>query len=117
VVPADIAFADRCTRIVLEEVRTGPVAVRKGQAGLVGRGWGCRRSSRVGRRLGYSRRVACRQGLGRHLGGLVVGMRAVRLGPEVLLVRCCDCDWKGDGMTARIATGDANGYEGDVHMV
>jgi hypothetical protein len=82
-VPADTASAGLRTRIVLEGVRTGPVAVRRGPAGLVGRGSGCRRSSLVRRRPGCNMRVACRQRLDRHLGGLVVGRRAVRLGHMV----------------------------------
>jgi len=86
--PAGTASAGRCillgeVRIVLEEDRTGPVAVRRGQAGLVGRGSGCRRSSRVGRRLGCSMRAACRRGLGQHLGALVGDRRVVRLGRMV----------------------------------
>merc|ERR1711963_241620 len=69
-VPADIASAGLRIRIVLEEVRIGLVAVRTGlEAGLVGRGSGCHRSSLVRRRPGCSMRVACHRGLGRHLGG------------------------------------------------
>lgn len=95
-VPAGIASAGLRIRIVLEEDRIGPVAVRTGLgAGLVGRGSGCRRSSRVGRRLGCSMRAACRRGLGQHLGALVGDRRVVRLGPERGLARGCGCDWIG----------------------
>jgi hypothetical protein len=82
-VPAGIASVGPRIRIVLGEVRTGPEAVRMGLAGLAGRGSGCRRSSLVRRRPDCNMRVACRRELDRHLGGLAVGRRAVRLGRMV----------------------------------
>jgi hypothetical protein len=86
-VPAGIASAGLRIRIVLEEDRIGPVAVRTGLgAGLVGRGSGCRRSSLARRRPGCNMRAACHRGLGRHLGGLAEGRRVVRLGPKESLV-------------------------------
>ena len=86
-VPAGIASAGLRIRIVLEEDRIGPVAVRTGLgAGLVGRGSGCRRSSLARRRPGCNMRAACHLGLGRHLGGLAEGRRVVRLGPKESLV-------------------------------
>jgi hypothetical protein len=88
---AGIASADHCIRTVLEEVRTGPEAVRRGPAGLVGKDSGWHRTGRA-RHPGCSMRAAWRQGLGRHPGGFVVGMRAARLGPEALLVLDCRCD-------------------------
>lgn len=87
------ASAGHHSHIGLEEEdhRIDPVEGRRDRAGLVGKGWGCRRSSLGRHLLGCSMKVACRREQGQRRGGWVAGpadIGVARLGPGGPLVQC-----------------------------